>query len=413
MKYTLLSAFVASFTVLASAQQARFDDVVRNLRNPDPRARMQALELLRESKHVEAIQPIAPLVNDPLDAIQLAAIETELSFYTVEEVSGRKRLAFIIEVRNSGSAESAFAAGPLATWPRAVPAELLTNLFMAVDDENPKVRTQAIYTVGTIARPPLAVEHAHSLLKALDHYDPAIRRAAAQVAGRLDVKSAGEVLIKTVNDSQPAVRFAAMRALGEIGEITAVAALTEQLDHYRKGEGAWSALDALARIGHESSTPVFRARLTDRDQYLRRAAIEGLGRAGTTDDIASVEALLVKDSSEMVRAAAAFALQKLGRDAVPQLAAALASDRLAPQIAGYFIELGPSTAPALSAHLTDLNTAVRGNVALVLGAIGGDAEITAIEPLLQDKDRDVVRAAHSAIERIKMRRSVGSPGATF
>ena len=371
---------------------------------------MQALELLRESKYIEAIAPIAPLVNDPVDAIQLAAIETELSFYTVEEVSGRKRLAFIIEVRNSGSAESAFAGGPLATWPRAIPPELLTNLFKAVDDEHPKVRTQAIYTVGTIARPPLAAEHVHALIKALDHYDPVIRRAAAQVAGRLHVKSAGDVLIKTVNDSHPAVRFAAMRALGEIGDVTAVTALTEQLEHYRKGEGAWSALDALARIGHESSVPIFKARLTDRDQYIRRAAVEGLGRAGARDDIASIDALLVQDSSGMVRAAAAFALQKLGRDAVPQLAAALASDRLAPQIAGYFIELGPSTTPALSAHLKDLNDAVRGNVALVLGTIGGDAEISVIEPLLQDKDRDVVRAAQSAIERIKMRRAAGFEG---
>lgn len=405
MKYTLLPVFVLS--LLASDQQARFDDVVRNLRNPDPKARMQALELLRESKYLEAIQPIAPLVNDPLDAIQLAAIETVLSFYTVEEVSGRKRLAFIIEVRNSGPAESAFEAGPLATWPRPVPPELLTNLFTAVDDDNPKVRTQAIYTAGTIARPPLAAEHVLSLIKALDHYDPVIRRAAAQVAGRLDVKSAGEVLIRTVNDSQPAVRFAAMRALGEIGEATAVTALTQQLDHYRKGEGAWSALDALAQIGHESSAPIFRARLTDRDQFIRRAAIEGLGRAGTADDIPSIEGVFVKDSSDLVRAAAAFALQKLGRDAVPQLAAALASDRLAPQIAGYFIELGPATAAALSAHLQDLDDAVRGNVALVLGAIGGDAEISAIEPLLQDKNRDVVRAAQSAIERIRMRKSVG------
>jgi HEAT repeat protein len=222
------------------------------------------------------------------------------------------------------------------------------------------------------------------------------------------VKSAGEVLIKTVNDSQPSVRFAAMRALGEIGEVMAVTALTEQLNYYRSGEGAWSAIEGLARIGHGSSVPAFRARLSDRDPYIRRAAIEGLARAGATEDIAAIETLFAKDGSDMVRTAAAFGLQKLGRNAVPQLAAALASDRLAPQIAGYFIELGPSTAPALSAHVKDPNDAVRGNVALVLGAIGSDAEIRAIEPLLQDKNRDVVRAAQSAIERIRIRASEGA-----
>lgn len=404
-RHATSTAVLLATGILAFAQQVRFDDVVRNLRNPDPKARMQALEMLRESKYLDAIEPIAPLVNDPVDAIQLAAIDTALSFYTVEEISGRKRLAFIIEVRNSGAAETAFDAGPLAVWPRAVSAELLANLFKAVDDENPKVRTQAIYTIGTIARPPLPVEPSAALIKALDHYDPAIRRAAAQVAGRLQVKSAGDTLIRTVNDSQPRVRFAAMRALGDIGELTAVTALTQQLEYYRTGEGAWSALDGLARIGHPSSVPIFRARLVDRDQYIRRSAAEGLGRAGASAEIATLEMLLAKDGSPMVRAAAAFALQKLGRDAVPHLVASLASDRMAPQIAGYFIELGPATVPALLPHLKDPNDAVRGNVALVVGAVGGASEAAAIEPLLQDPNRDVVRAAQSAIERIKLRTS--------
>jgi HEAT repeat protein len=406
MKHRFALLFVACITALGSAQQARFDDVVRNLRNPDPDTRMQALQLLRESRYVEAIAPIAPLVNDPVDAIQLAAIETELSFYTVGELSG-KRMVFIVEVRNSGSAESAFASGPLATWPRPVPPELLTHLFTAVDDENPKVRAQAIYTIGTIARPPLAEPHTDALIRALDHYDPAIRRAAAQVAGRLRVTRAGEILIKTINDSQQPVRFAAMRAVGAIGELTAVTALTQQLNFYGKGEGAWSALDGLARIGHASSVPVFAARLADRDQYIRRAAAEGLGRSGAKAQIPALEAAVSKDGSEMVRAAAAFALQLLGHDAVANLAATLASDKMAPQIAEYFIELGPAVAPALALHLKDPKAAVRGNVALVLGVVGSKAEIPILEPLLQDRNRDVVRAAQSAIERIKLRTSGG------
>lgn len=390
-------------SVAPAVAQVRFDDVVRNLRNPDPKARMQSLEMLREAKYLEAIQPIAPLVNDPIDAIQLAAIETELSFFTVDELSTRKRVAFIVEVRNSGKAETAFAAGPLAVWPRPVPAELLTNLLKAVDDENQKVRIEAIYTFGAIAQAPLTDEHAQALIKALDHYDPAMRHAAARVAGRLQVKSAGEALIKTVNDSQQPVRFAAMRALGEIGEARAVSALTQQVEYYRKGEGAWSALDGLAQIGHESSVPLFKSRLTDRDQFIRRAAVEGLGRAGAASEIATLEALITNDGSEMVRAAAAFALQKLGRNYVAALAKALDSDDMAPQVAGYFFEIGPSVAAELAAHLKDPRESVRGNAALVLGAIGSQAEIAALEPLLQDRDGDVRRSAQRAIERIKLR----------
>jgi HEAT repeat protein len=387
----------------AAAQQLRFDDVVRNLRNPDPSARMEALTLLREAKHLEAIEPIAPLVIDPVDGIQLAAIETELSFFLVDEISGRKRVAFIIEVRNSGRAETAFAAGPLAVWPRAVPAPLLTNLLTAVDDESQKVRVEALYTFGAIAQPPVADAHAARLIKALDHYDPAIRTAAARVIGRLKVTQAGEALIKAVNDSQPPVRFAAMRALGEIGEASAVQALTQQLEHYRKGEGAWSALDGLARIGHASSVPLFTARLADRDPFLRRAAAEGLARAGDRSTVAALENGVSTDSSPMVRAAMAFALQKLGGNYVARLANALDSDKMAPQIAAYFLELGSPVAPQLMPHLKDPGESIRGNAALILGAIGGKAERDALQPLLQDRSSEVRQAAERAIERITLR----------
>lgn len=404
--YTVMKilALVVLLTMpTAAAQQLRFDDVVRNLRNPDPNARMSALKLLREAKHLEAIEPIAPLVTDPVDTIQLAAIEAELSFYLVDEISGRKRIAFLIEVRNSGRAETAFASGPLAVWPRPVPPVLITNLLAAVDDENPKVRLEAIYTLGAIARPPLAEEHAAGLIKALDHYDPAIRRAAARVIGRLQVKTAGEALIKAVNDSQPPVRFAAMRALGEVGETTAIRALTEQLEHYRKGEGAWSALDALARIGHPSSVPLFTSRLSDRDPYIRRAAAEGLGRAKDASAVPALESAASTDGSEMVRAAMTFALQKLGGNYVARLADALDSDSMAPQIAGYFLELGPPVAAELTSHLKDPSESVRGNVAVILGAIGGQAELGALQPLLQDRSSAVRRAAERAIERITLR----------
>ena len=360
----LLTAILMLGTAGAT-QQLRFDDVVRNLRNPDPDARMSALEMLRDSKHLEAIEPIAPLVNDPLDEIQLAAIDTELAFYLVDDVSARKRVAFIVEVRGSGRAETAFASGPLAVWPRPVPAALL--------------------------------------IQALDHYDPAIRAAAARVAGRLQVEAAGEALIKAVNDSQPPVRFAAMRALGGIREESAVQALTQQLDHYKKGEGAWSALDGLARIAHASSVPLFRARLADRDAYVRRAAVEGLARAAEPSDVAGLETLASKDLSEMVRAAAAFALQKQGHDAIARLVSLLDSSDMAPQIAGYFLELGQPVAAALTPHLTDPKDSIRGNVALILGAIGTTSEIAVIEPLLQDRSADVRRAAERAIQRVKVR----------
>ena len=397
----LCAAALLCSAATVSAQQVRFDDVIRNLRNPDPKVRLAAVQLLRESKYPEAIAPMAALVTDPVDQIQLEAIGAELSFFLVEDVPSKKRVAFVVEVRNPGKAPVAFELGPLAVAPRDVPPELVDGLLKAIDDENPKVRSEAIYALGTIARPPLAEAAAASLIKALDHYDPAIRAAAARVVGRLEVKSAGDALIKAINDSQAPVRYAAMRALGEIQETRAVQALTEQLNFYGKGEGAWSALDALAHLADVASVPLFKARLADKDPFLRRASAEGLGRARDTSEISALEIGAGNDSSEMVRAAMGFALQKLGRNYVPRLVESLDSEKEATQVVGYLIELGPSIVPELTPHLQDPSPAIRGNVATVLGALGGAAAAAALQPVTQDKDRGVAQAATRALERIK------------
>jgi HEAT repeat protein len=346
---------------------------------------------------------MSALVTDPVDEIQLEAIGAELSFFLVDDVRTRKRVALLVEVRNPGVAPAAFELGPLAVWPRAVPPELVKGLLQAVDDENQKVRLEAIYALGTIARTPLGDEPAAQLVKALDHYDPAIRTAAARVAGRLEVGSAGDALITAMNDSQSSVRSAAMRALGAIRERRAIQALTERFNHYGRGEEAWSALDALARIGDASSVPLFKSRLADKDAFMRRAAAEGLARAGDASELSALEVGAGNDGADMARAAMVFALQKLGKNYLPRLVEFLGSAKMGPQAAEYLIELGPPVGPLLLPSLQDPSPAIRANVARVLGAIGGEDAVAALQTLTQNSDRDVVQAATRAIERIRMR----------
>ena len=389
--------------LVPAAQEPRYEDVVRNLRNPDAKARLNAVRLLRQARYPEAIVPMAALVNDPVDQIQLEAIDAELSFYAVEDVPARRRLGFVVEVRNAGRAVAAFEQGPLAVAYRPVPPELVTALLRAVDDASQKVRLEAIYTLGVIARQPLAGDAAPALIKALDHYDPLVRAGAAAVIGRLQVGSAADALIKAINDSQAPVRYAAMRALGEIRAANAVEALTQQFNYYAKGEGAWSALDALARIGHASSVALFKQRLADKDAYLRRAAAEGLGRAADTSEMTTLEIGAGNDQSPMVRAAMAFALQKLGRNYLSRLVDFLNSDKMVPQIEGYLLELGPSIAGDLLPRLQEPEPSIRARVADVLGALGDSAALPALQAAAQDSNRDAAEAARRAIERIKAR----------
>ena len=387
-----------------SAQQARFEDVIRSLRHPEPRVRMNAVRLLREARHPEAIVPLAALVMDPIDQIQLEAIAAELSFFLVEDMPGKRRLGFIVEVRNRGGATAAFDLGPLAVWPRRAPPELVSSLLKAVDDETPRVRLEAIYALGIVGGGALNQDGEAQLVKALDHYDPAIRAAAARVAGRLRVTTGADVLIKSINDSSAEVRYASMQALGRLREERAVNALVEQLKFYGRGEGAWAALDGLARIAHPSSIPIFTERLTDRDPSLRRAAAEGLGRAKATAAIPALETAAGNDPSGPVRAAMQYALQKLGRNYIARLIEFLDESETTLQVQEYLLEFGPAIEKELLPSLQEPDEAIRAAVADVLGAIGGDASLSALQTL-KDRDRSVVAAASRAVERIGMRRA--------
>ena len=402
MKITVLSAVCLSLASASAAQSLRFDDVVRNLRHPDPKTRLSAVRLLRDAKYPEAIAPIAPLVADPVDEVQFEAIAAELSFFLGDQIKARRMVGLVVERRHSAVAEAAFEMGPAVVWPRRVPPELVSSLLTAVDDENPRVRLESIYALGVVARPPFPAEQSPRLIKALDHYDPEIRAAAGRVIGRLRLADAGEALIKAVNDSHPDVRYAAMRALGALKEQRAIGSLTEQFDFYKKGEGAWSALDALAQIAAPASVPLFKEHLADKDPYLRRAAAEGLGRTGDKTALETLERGATTDDAEMVRVAMAFALQKLGRtNYTARIIDALRSSKVEAQARQYLIELGPSVTPPLFSRLQDPDPDIRQAVAEVLGVIGGDGALPALQTATKDPDAAVANAAKRAIERIK------------
>ena len=160
------------------------------------------------------------------------------------------------------------------------------------------------------------------------------------------------------------------------------------------------AVGVSGRLGEEVRMEACRA---DRVPFLRRASAVGLGRIGDTSQIAVLQTGAGNDLSATARAAMAFALQKLGQHYVTRLVDFLGSDEMVPQLQGYFIELGPSIEKDLLPRLQEPDEVIRARVADILGAIGGDASVAALQSL-KDRDRQVVDAAQRAVERIKLRR---------
>jgi HEAT repeat protein len=290
--------------------------------------------------------------------IQVEAIDTALQQYLAEDTSGRRHAPLLVVVPRRTLAENTFAYGPIATLPRSVPPALVAALLTAGQDDDRRVRREALFALGSIGAS-LTPEQAAVLAALLKHDDPGTREAAAAVAGRLRVAPAGAALIEAINDHDSHVKAAAMRALGEMRDERAVQGLTSQLAHYKRGDLALAAFEGLAGIGHGSSVPAFEAALSDREAGARRLAAEGLGRAGSAASATALEAALAKEDDVFAQLAMAFALSRLGQPREHRLVEALRVPLTAPQAFAYLLELAPASRRTLEPLLRDPDERLR------------------------------------------------------
>jgi len=395
------------------APQISVEQAIRDLSSPDANVRFRTAQMLKEAVYPEAAEPLIPLISDPQDEVQLEAIAAELA----EKIVPRRRIGRVIEVRNAVMAEPLFSTGPLAIGSRPVPAAVLTALRGASRDDNRRVGLEALYAFGVLAVEPGGTAR-RDLLRItgpdvaalIGAVDPALRYAAIRVLGRVFSKRSddppidpvvGDAIVGALNDRDNAVKRAAMQALGDLRHDRAVQALTELFQFHAKGPLAEASLDALARIAHPGSGPLFIDVLATKTATLKGIAIEGLARLGDTLQLPAIEKALAGERSDPTRLAGRFAAAMLAKASIDPIAEALARPKLRDQAKQYLIELAPGRTSALAPLLQDPTARVRIDAVDAI-ALGGDASaISVVEPLSRDADPQVARAAERALARLR------------
>lgn len=390
----------------APEQRQTYDQVVAALQSPMPDERVDALRALGATGYPEAIAQISVLLTDPVDDIQLETINTLLSFYHVEKPVIVKRRGLIVETRARSAAGSIYDLGPYGLIPQPVPLELTNGLAQAMFDTNRRVRLEAVYGLGVMARPPLDQYAADALARALQDPVADVREAAARVIGGLRVTTAGDALVASLNDPEDRVAAAAMRSLGDIKAWQSLQALTEQFTFYKgKGPRAEAAFDALARIAHASSQPLFLQHLSSNKAYLRQLSAEGLARSGNREAAQTIPVTLAGEKDRAVQLAVAFAGAIGGGGTTSQhvatLIGALDNGRYHEQAMGYLVELGVRALPGIREALASPDVISRERSAMVLGFIGGEEAFDLLEQARADSELSVVRAAERAIARLR------------
>lgn len=332
-----------------------------------------------------------------------------MHWWTLQQLRSKKpatRLAAVAKLAADGSA------GALA---------LLEGLLEQDPDAN--VRMGALQAAATFQ----LERSLEVVLKGLQDSEPAVRETAARLLGRSGQSQAIPALVTVLQDRSSGVRRQAALALdalgwqpqdelqrlqrslalGEFQELTSRGAAAVELliaalkdPQYPKRQ---LALEALSQTGDARALQPIIAALKDADPHLRVAAAEALGRMRETRAVEPLIASL-RDKDAHVRAAAAAALGHIGASgAVPALIQGLKDEQWSVRQAAVEalgrLHADVAVEPLLPL-LKDRDKDVRYTTAQVLGNLGDQRAVQALVEALTDVETPVRRAAAAALEQI-------------
>jgi len=317
-----------------SADEAALALLLESLGNDDETHRSNAAWALGTSKEKKAVDALRKVwMEDREEGVRVFG-----AFGVFMAAGDEKALRFLIEACGDenpervagavlllGETGDARAVGPLAKAMRtgdrlssSLAADGLTKigkpavetLVRALKDENKYVRYFVAVALGRI-RDARAIEPLFRALK--DGYRNA-RRAAGQ--GLIGFgKSVLERMLKALEDTDWEIRSFAARALGKIGEKTAVVPLIRALKEDENRDVRDCASDALGLLGDASAVePLVQAMKEDRETSVRCSASGALGLIGHAGAVPALIAML-KDPDACLRYHCARALGEIGDEA--------------------------------------------------------------------------------------------------
>lgn len=192
----------------------------------------------------------------------------------------------------------------------------------ALDSHNADERRQALKSLAQMNHKAAYA----ALVGAVQHPMRDVRvDAAFLLAKQTNYQEAAAVpgLLDALHDDDARLRAAAAKALGEIGDPSAVPELLQIMNKDPDGNIRWTASGALSKMG-ASAVPGLTVALSDDDWKVRRSAAEALSGMREPAAVPSlIEAMT--DRNDVVRQAVANALESMGIIAVPLLTEALYS----------------------------------------------------------------------------------------
>lgn len=348
------------------------------------------------------IEPLQKAAKDASPEIQSMAVDGLVDFY----FPGYVKFGWINSVKSFGSSlKKRFAQPePIAVQPYVeVPSDVIRSIApLITGGSSTESRANAARAAGILR----GDEATPELKEALKSKNSMIIREAVPALEKIGDPSAGPEMVFLLRDLDKRVQRAVAEAVGQLRTREAV----EELVNLAKGspdkDVRRAALTALAKIPDNGQEKLFLLSLEDKDDELRAAAAEGIGRAGNPTDLKTVQDAFAAEKNSSARLSLAFAAVHLGdRNMLTYIVDSLDSNFHKGEARAFLIELArdPKVLPELYTPLTSGTRDQKIELADVIALSGTRESLPYLDRLTQDTDSRVAEAAVVAIKNLQAR----------
>lgn len=271
--------------------------------------RVEAVKALVAAGTQRSLDPLVKALADRDAEVQIRATDGIINFYLpgyVEQgITGTlKRAGNAVTAKFTDAAPAAVVEPGTPVRPEIV--EGLTKLVAGA--ASMEARANAARALGILRAQPAV----NALVDAMRSKDSRLMFESLIALQKIRDRSAGPRLAFLVRDLDERVQFAAIETVGLLTAKEALPELRRVLENTSSKRIRRAALTAVAQIADPSTRALLANYVADKDEWLRSAAAEGLGRIRAAEDQPRISALFADEAKMVARLGQAFALVKYG-----------------------------------------------------------------------------------------------------
>jgi HEAT repeat protein len=381
------------------------------LSDPDLGVRLEAVKAIVAIGTQRSLDPLIKASRDADAEMQIRATDGLVNFY----VPGYIKTGLTASLRRAGSSIKGKFTDTndqvIDPYIQVRPEVIVALGHVASGGSSLDARANAARAVG-ILRGRQAVPDLEQALRSKAKDSDVIYESLVALEKIRD-PSAGPSIAFLLHDLNEKVQLIAIEATGLLQNRGAIDALRDVLDRSGKIKVKRAALTAMAQIPDSNLHGVYITYLDHKDDGLREAAAEGLGRLKIPSDQATLERAFSNEKNTEPRLSVAFALVTLGKhgmgefDPLRYLVNDLNSAAYRGVARAYLTELArdPEVRQALYPALKEAGATKdeKTGLAEVLAASGDQDSVAPLEALSQDPDADVSQEGLRAVKNLRAR----------